>query len=57
MKGIRIFERFGFNLPKLTRASKSTAYNHYDEWEFDAKLFDWINIKNNNVLSDYMPTI
>ena len=56
MKDIRIFERFGFNLPKSTRESKSTLFNQYDEWEFDPRLFDWINIKNDNKLSGYIPS-
>jgi hypothetical protein len=56
MKGIRIFERLGFNLPKSTRESKSTLFNQFDEWEFDPKQFDWLNIKNEATLSGYMPT-
>jgi hypothetical protein len=24
----------------------------YEQWEFDGKLFFWINIKNSNTLSD-----
>ena len=57
MKGIRIFERFGLNLPKSTKESKSTLFNQYDEWEFDPKQFDWLNLKNETTLSGFIPTI
>jgi hypothetical protein len=57
MKGIRIFERFGFNLPKRSRESKSTVFSNYDEWQFDAKKFDWLNIKSETTLSGFIPTI
>ncbi|HKG67241.1 MAG TPA: hypothetical protein VKA92_00115 [Segetibacter sp.] len=56
MKGIRIFERFGLNLPKSTKESKSTLFNQYDQWKFDPRQFDWLNIKNGTTLSGYIPT-
>jgi hypothetical protein len=57
MKGCRIFERFGFNLPKVKKDGKSTLLNHYEEWEFDPEQFDWINNKDKNTLSGYIPSI
>lgn len=56
MKGLRIFERFGFNLPKTNREGKSTLFNQYKEWEFDPKLLDWINKMSDNKLSGYVPS-
>ena len=57
MKGFRIFERFGFNLPKEIdrERSKYTVVKGYDEWAFEPKSFDWLNTKNGNRLADFNP--
>lgn len=57
MKGARIFDRFGFNLPKNGNpgTSKHTIAEEYDEWEFEAKSFDWINLNNGNKLAEFEP--
>lgn len=55
MKGKRIFDRFGFNLPKSTNISQIPAklLSHYNEWEYDMTLADWVNVKTGEKLSGY----
>ncbi len=57
MKGLRIFERFGFNLPKEPKQERPNArvVKQFDEWKYDPKMFDWINSKNDKRLTDYKP--
>jgi hypothetical protein len=57
MRGLRIFERFGFNLPKasIPTPGNSKVAPEYDEWVFRASLFDWVNTENEECLSDYKP--
>ncbi len=55
MKGIRIFERFEFDVPKMNREGKSTLFSEYDEWTFDPTAFDWINDNTHAALSGYIP--
>ena len=58
MKGQRIFDRFGFNLPKnltTTDKTKLTYLTEYDEWKFDLKSFDWLNSANDERLTDFKP--
>jgi hypothetical protein len=43
MKGHRIFERFGFNLPTLHKEGKTSLITDFIEWTFEPKVFDWIN--------------
>lgn len=57
MKGMRIFERFGFDLPDQPRPDTSTTaiVKDYCEWEFHPGYFDWINPENGYCLTDYSP--
>ncbi|MCK5815216.1 MAG: protein rep, partial [Flavobacteriaceae bacterium] len=44
MKGYRIFERFGFNLPKEQKNKSPLKFiNNFDNWEYSIKATDWIN--------------
>lgn len=57
MKGIRIFERFGFNAEKkeeITIKEPQPVYNS-QQWEFNPHLFDWQNTTTNEVLTGYKP--
>ncbi|MCD2259583.1 protein rep [Psychroserpens luteolus] len=59
MKGKRIFDRFGFNLPKQNDKKQMPAklLTEYNEWEYDISSADWINIKTGEVLTNYkMPS-
>lgn len=55
MKGLRIFERFGFNLPttKLIIEEPRVTTN-YKEWNFDISKFDWINSLGERLVN-YLP--
>lgn len=57
MKGLRIFERFGFNQPKENHKepTNSKVVKQYNEWLYDPKQFDWINSHNDKRLTDYKP--
>lgn len=48
MKDLRIFERFGFDLPPRQRVkvSQSQILSQYDEWVHDPKQNDWINTED-----------
>jgi hypothetical protein len=56
MEGLRIFERFGFNLPKRNfNKVGSFITKEFDGWAYNLKYCDWVNIKNAQVLSGYIP--
>ncbi len=57
LKGRRIFDRFGFDLPKETysKEGRSMLINEYQEWTFDLKQADWINTSSECALSDFQP--
>lgn len=56
MKGLRIFDRFGFNLPKSEVKPVGTrVVTEYQEWIFMPAFFDWINTENGHLLSGYDP--
>lgn len=55
MKGKRIFDRFGFDLPKLTiqKATKHQLLTKYDEWEYNSEISDWENVMTGERFSGY----
>ena len=55
MKGKRIFERFGFDIPKGETKYQTTAklLSAFDEWEYNSKSCDWENIKTGELLSGF----
>lgn len=55
MKGKRIFERFGFNLPKqpVTSTNNKRVFD-YEEWLFPADATDWVNPETGECLSGYL---
>lgn len=56
MKGKRIFERFGFNLPQDTprKLTTKTVLFNYDSWTFDLKKNDWINERTGKGLTGHI---
>lgn len=57
MSGLRIFERFGFNLPvTLTRSGQSVATTDFREWLFCPEYFDWLSKDFEAPLSSFQPT-
>jgi len=55
MKGKRIFDRFGFNLPEKAKNNISTTQllSDFQQWEYNPALANWQNIYNAEVLTDY----
>jgi len=56
MKDHRIFDRFGFNLPKEDKPKrKSTVVTNFTELEYDPNVFDWVEKNTDEVLTGYTP--
>jgi len=55
MENHRIFDRFGFNLPKTEKSiiENSITLDEYQEWVFDDKATDWKNTDNELSLTQY----
>lgn len=55
MKDKRIFDRFGFDLPKQNtpKTNKQRLITDYDEWEYNPEISDWQNIMTGEQLSGY----
>jgi hypothetical protein len=55
MKGLRIFDRFGFNLPSKQHSQPTTQVaNEFKHWEYDSERYDWISTSGER-LSDFNP--
>lgn len=55
MKGLRIFDRFGFNLQKTnTIREGARLVTNCSQWDFDISRFDWLGPKG-EALTDYVP--
>lgn len=56
MKGLRIFERFGFNLPRDAKqeAAGSKIVKDFYEWNFHPPSTDWLSADTGNPLSNYI---
>ncbi len=57
MKGLRIFERFGFNLPAGSKREPAgtKAVKNIGEWIYHPEYFDWLHVDNELILSSYAP--
>ncbi len=56
MKGLRIFERFGFNLPKQTKEkTRSRVTTEFEEWIYSPKFRDWLHEESEQTLLGYTP--
>lgn len=55
MKGHRLFDRFGFDLPEDTPKpeTKNQLANTYESWLYDPRLYDWVKPETDEVLSEY----
>ncbi|WNH10553.1 protein rep [Thalassobellus suaedae] len=56
MKGKRIFERFGFDIPKEQTTKKIPAklLSSFNEWQYNSKSCDWENIKTGELLTGFI---
>lgn len=58
MKGNRIFERFGFNLPQQPIKKNTTKFvENYETWLFSPHSTDWINESTGESLTGYSEPI
>ena len=56
MQGLRIFERFGFNLPKQSKERiGATVVKDYEQWFFVLKYSNWLNSENETILTGHSP--
>lgn len=58
MKGKRIFDRFGFNLPKSeTNETTQKLINNFEEYTFSSNATDWVNQTTGECLTGYAQPI
>lgn len=59
MRNHRIFDRFGFNLPKAgqKKESKTTQVFDYDSWIYDSTHADWFSELTGDVFADFQVDI
>jgi hypothetical protein len=58
MKGKRIFERFGFNLPIQQQQTKSTkVVVDFENWTFPKDSSDWVNSETGEALTGFLPPL
>lgn len=57
MKKHRIFERFGFNVPKpdIEKVKETTKLIIYAEWVYSYKHTDWLSVDTEQTLTGYKP--
>lgn len=56
MQGLRIFDRFGFDLPKGTRREKQCReFEDIEHWKYSPKSKDWLNAKKQR-LTGFVPS-
>ncbi len=58
MKGKRIFERFGFNLPEQPQQMNSTkVVVDFENWTFPKDSSDWVNDETGEALTGFLPPL
>ncbi|GAA0723862.1 hypothetical protein GCM10009430_27750 [Aquimarina litoralis] len=54
IKGARIFDRFGFDLPERNiEKPQVKLLSHFEEWEYNIDTTDWVNVYTTEVLTGY----
>ncbi len=54
MKEVRIFDRFGFDLPQQEKPKPNIRFvNEVEEWIFDSHSHDWYNSNTGEILTSY----
>ena len=58
MKGERLFDRFGFNLPSNTPKwqSKLREVEKIDTWRHNSHYRDWLHHEHESTLTGYIPS-
>lgn len=57
MKGKRIFDRFGFNLPKQIQNRNTKVVADYENWTFPKDSSDWVNNETGEALTGFLPPV
>ena len=58
MKGKRIFERFGFNLPQQSQQTNSLKIVvDFENWTFPKDSSDWVNDETGEALTGFLPPL
>ncbi|MBN2639420.1 MAG: protein rep [Bacteroidales bacterium] len=55
MRGLRLTDTYGFELPKSKTKTKSVTVFDYDELSYDMEMMDWVNEDTGETLSNYEP--
>lgn len=57
MQSHRIFERFGFDLPKRSKGGKNIKLlRTYKEWYYDGESSNWMEVEGEQTLCNFEPT-
>jgi hypothetical protein len=58
MRNIRLFDRFGFNLPRVNPSDliSPSILNEYEEMSYDSDIRDWVNEETGETLSGCTPS-
>ncbi|HPE87677.1 MAG: protein rep [Bacteroidales bacterium] len=57
MKGYRIFDRFGFNLPPKEENRNTNVAVDFENWTFPNDSADWVNDETGEALTGYLPPL
>jgi len=57
MKGYRIFDRFGFNLPPKEENRSTKVVVDFENWTFPNDCADWVNDETGEALTGYLPPL
>lgn len=55
MRGLRLTDTYGFDLPKSKVKTKPVKVFEYDELSYDDEMMDWVNEDTGEPLSNYQP--
>jgi hypothetical protein len=57
MRGIRLFDRFGFSMPKGVneQIANTTTFFEYEELSYHSDIMDWVNEETGEPFSGYKP--
>lgn len=58
MKGKKLFDSFGFNLPQQNKEEvPAQLLSEFNQWYYDIELNDWIDTETGEILANFTPTV
>jgi len=57
MEGHRLFGSFGFKLPKTEKSKNGRVVKDFQNWFYNSKLRDWVNIETGQIMTNYIPKL